>query len=146
MMNIYNGIAEFDDNGFVVVTMPDYFEALNTDFRYQLTAMGASMPGLYVAEEIDGNTFKIGGGVAGAKVSWQVTGVRQDNYANANRVVPEVEKEDYNKGRYLHPTLFGASEDQGVHLRDPNAKSEKQDGYLDLINPNKPEGVNLKLD
>ena len=31
-----------------------------------------------------------------------MTGIRQDAYANANRIVPEVEKEAHNKGRYLH--------------------------------------------
>lgn len=128
MMNIYDGIEVFDENGFATVKLPDYFEALNKDFRYQLTAIGAAMPNLYVAEEINNNTFVIGGGEANKKVSWQVTGVRQDKFANENRVVDEVEKEDYNKGRYLHPTLFGAPKSQGVHLRNPNEKpSENTD-------------------
>jgi hypothetical protein len=123
MMNIYNGLAEFDQNGFTEVSLPEYFNALNKDFRYQLTAVGAPMPNLYIAKEIDNNSFTIGGGEPGKKVSWQVTGVRQDKFANANRVVAEVEKEDYNKGRYLHPVLFGAPESQGVHLRNPNKNS-----------------------
>jgi hypothetical protein len=63
-------------------------------------AIGAAMPNLYVAEEISNNSFVIGGGDANKKVSWQVTGVRQDKFANENRIVDEVEKEDYNKGRY----------------------------------------------
>ncbi len=37
------------------------------------------------------------------EVSWQVTGIRQDAYANAHRVQPEVEKEANNKGKYLNP-------------------------------------------
>jgi len=40
------------------------------------------------------------------KVSWQITGVRQDPYANEHRIQVEVEKEDYNKGRYLHPEAW----------------------------------------
>lgn len=128
MMNIYNGNEVFDENGFAKVVLPDYFDALNKDFRYQLTPVGAPMPNLYVAEEISGNEFVIGGGTPGKKVSWQVTGVRQDKFANENRIVDEVEKEDYNKGRYLHPTLFGAPKSKGIHLRDPNEKpSENKD-------------------
>ena len=124
--------------------MPDYFESLNKEFRYQLTPVGAAMPNLYVAEEIIENSFQIAGGEPGKKVSWQVTGVRHDNYANANRVVPEVEKESYNKGRYLHPTLFGQPKSQGVHLRDPNAKGTMQEGHLNKINSTKPATLKTK--
>ena len=81
MMNIYNGIVVLDSTGGAAVTLPDYFEALNSDFRYQLTAVGAPGPNLYIAEEISGNHFKVAGGKPGGKVSWQVTGVRQDAYA-----------------------------------------------------------------
>ena len=62
MMNIYDGNATLDGSGEAVVTLPDWFETLNRDFRYQLTAVGAPGPNLYVAEEISGNHFKIAGG------------------------------------------------------------------------------------
>lgn len=124
MMNIYNGIVEFDENGFAEVEMPEYFDALNKDFRYQLTSIGEHMP-LYIAEEISGNAFTIGGGVPGKKVSWQVTGIRQDRLAEANRIIPEVEKEPYNKGRYIHPTLFGADKSKRIHIRNPEEKETK---------------------
>jgi hypothetical protein len=94
MMNIYNGIAKLDSHGEATITLPNYFEALNREFRYQLTPVGASMPNLYVAEEISANTFKIAGGKAGAKVSWQVTGIRHDKHAREHPVVPEVERSD----------------------------------------------------
>jgi hypothetical protein len=54
-----------------------------------------------------GNHFKIAGGTAGARVSWQVTGVRQDAWANAHRVQVEEEKPMGERGTYLHPELFG---------------------------------------
>jgi len=133
MMNIYNGIEEFDENGFAKVVLPEYFDALNKDYRYQLTSIGAPMPNLYVAEEISENVFVIGGGISGKKVSWQVTGVRQDKFANENRVVDEVEKEDYNKGRYVHPTLFGAPKSQSVHLRNPKEKTSKNNDSERII-------------
>lgn len=46
--------------------------------------LGAPGPNLYIAEEIHGNRFKIAGGKPGAKVSWQVTGVRHDAWAKAH--------------------------------------------------------------
>jgi len=92
MMNVYNGVVTLDGAGEAVVTMPTWFEALNKDFRYQLTAIGAPGPNLYVAEEIADNRFKIAGGKAGGKVSWQVTGIRHDAYALANPIRVEEDK------------------------------------------------------
>jgi len=87
---------------------------LNKEFRYQLTAIGAPGPNLYVGEEISGNKFKIGGGVPGGKVSWQVTGIRQDPYANAHRVPVEEEKTGLARGKYLHPQAYGLSAAEGI--------------------------------
>jgi len=36
------------------------------------------------------------------KVSWQVTGIRNDSYAKDKRIVPEVEKEPEMKGKLLY--------------------------------------------
>src|SRR5882762_7360391 len=83
MMNIYNGTVLLDGSGEAWVVLPTWFEALNRDFRYQLTAIGAPSPNLYIAVEVTGNRFQIAGGRPGAKVSWQVTGVRHDAYAEA---------------------------------------------------------------
>jgi hypothetical protein len=105
MMNIYNGVIVLDKRGKAVVQLPDYFEALNQDFRYQLTAIGAPGPNLYVAGEIKGNKFVIAGGKPGAKVSWQVTGIRHDAYAEAHRIKVEEDKGD-KRGTYIHPELF----------------------------------------
>jgi hypothetical protein len=108
MKNIYDGIAVFDSAGEAVVDLPEWFEALNRDFRYQLTPMGgAFIP--YVAEEIGQNRFKIAGGVPDKKVSWQVTGIRHDAYANANRIQVEEWKAGSARGNYLHPQAFGIS-------------------------------------
>jgi hypothetical protein len=105
MMNIYNGVIVLDKHGKAVVSLPDYFEALNQDFRYQLTSIGAPGPNLYIASEISGNSFTIAGGKPGAKVSWQVTGIRHDAYAEAHRVKVEEDKGN-ERGTYLHPELF----------------------------------------
>ena len=107
MMNIYNGTAVLNVDGKASVELPNWFEALNRDFRYQLTAMGAPGPNLYISQEVDGNRFEIAGGAPGGKVSWQVTGVRHDAWAEAHRIPLEVEKTGPEKGKYMHPELFG---------------------------------------
>ena len=107
MMDVYNGIARLDAKGEAWVTLPDYFEALNGDFRYQLTAIGAPAPRLYVAREVSQNRFKIAGGRPGGKVSWQVTGIRHDAYANAHRIPVTEDKPSAEQGRYLHPDVYG---------------------------------------
>ena len=117
MMNIYAGTAFLDENGGAVIELPAYFEALNVDFRYQLTPVGAPMPGLYIASEVAGNTFEIAGGKGGAKVSWQVTGTRQDASALANPIIVEQDKDDRHKGLYLDPKAYGFGDEQGIHTR-----------------------------
>ena len=77
MKNIYDGTVTLDEKGEAVVPMPDYFSALNQDFRYQLTAIGAPAPNLYVAQKMTDNHFKVAGGKPGMEVSWQVTGIRR---------------------------------------------------------------------
>jgi len=114
MMNIYSGNATLDGAGEAVVQLPAWFEAVNGDFRYQLTSIGAPDPGLYIAQEISGNRFKIAGGSAGSKVSWQVTGVRHDAYAKANPLIVEQEKSAWQRGYYIHPELYGAPKSQGI--------------------------------
>lgn len=106
MMNIYNGNIVLDQNGESWVQMPDWFEALNIEFRYQLTPIGAPGPNLHIAEEMLNNRFKIAGGVPAMKVSWQVTGIRHDPYANAHRIEVEEEKPEGERGRYLHPLVY----------------------------------------
>ena len=55
-----------------------------------------------MSDEVRNNQFKIKTDKPNVKVSWQVTGIRKDKFADANRVIPEVEKEPENKGRFLH--------------------------------------------
>ncbi len=106
MMNIYNGNVVLDESGEARVELPEWFEALNKEFRYQLTSIGAPNPGLYVAEKISGNQFRIAGGQPGSEVSWMVTGVRQDAYAKAYPISVEMDKPANQRGSYLNPELF----------------------------------------
>ena len=106
MMNIYNGNVRTDARGRAVVRLPAYFEALNRDFRYQLTVIGQFAQAI-VARKIEGNTFVIKTNRPRVEVSWQVTGVRRDAYADANRIRVEAEKPERERGTYLHPEAFG---------------------------------------
>ncbi len=101
MMNIYNGNVTTDEDGFATVIMPDYFEALNTEFRYQLTCIGQFAQAI-VAERITDNHFVIRTDKPGVEVSWQVTGVRHDPAAMQERFMVEVEKSPEMKGTRLY--------------------------------------------
>src|SRR5207302_10281558 len=80
MMNIYNGNVVTDERGEAVVALPSYFEALNRDFRYQLTVIGQFAQAI-IMSEIKENRFQIKTDKPNVKVSWQVTGVRHDAFA-----------------------------------------------------------------
>jgi hypothetical protein len=101
MMNIYNGNVRLDERGEAFVELPDWFEALNQDFRYQLTCLHGFAP-VYIDEEIAGNRFKIAGGKPGIKISWQVTGIRHDAFANAHRIPVEENKPAEERGTLLY--------------------------------------------
>ncbi|MCP3888498.1 MAG: hypothetical protein GY702_06445 [Desulfobulbaceae bacterium] len=108
MKNIYDGVVTLENNGNAWVELMDWFEALNQDFRYQLTPIGAPMPGLYIAQEVQNNRFEIAGGEPGMKVSWQMTGIRHDQYAEQNRILVEEKKPPAEQGTYLYPSKFSA--------------------------------------
>lgn len=116
VMNIYDGIATLDDSGAATIVLPEYFLALNKDFRYLATPMGASMPNLHLSASVHKKYLMFGqielavaGGAPNGKVSWQVTGIRHDPWIEANPIVPVVDKgpdELVNKGDYLFPEYY----------------------------------------
>lgn len=114
MLNIHNGNVTTDANGEAVVTLPGYFEALNKDFRYQLTVLGQFSQAI-VSSKIKGNRFTIKTDKPNVEVSWQVTGVRQDPYAEANQIEAEEQKPSEERGTYLHPKAYNQPESKGVH-------------------------------
>jgi hypothetical protein len=121
MMNVYNGNVTTDVNGDATVHLPDWFEALNRDFRYQLTIMGDQFAQARVSSKVKDNTFSIKTDKPSIEVSWQVTGIRQDPYANAHRIPVEEDKPANEQGKYLHPTEWGQPESSGIdyeqHMR-----------------------------
>jgi hypothetical protein len=143
MKNIYDGVVKLDANGEAIVELPEWFGALNKDFRYLLTPIGAPSPMLYIAEEISDNRFKIAGGTPGMKVSWQVTGIRQDAYANAHRIKVEEDKPEPERGYYLHPELFNQAEELGVQwARHPELMRQIKETRLRKIEEMKQKASN----
>jgi hypothetical protein len=119
MMNVYNGNVRTDASGYADVALPTYFEALNKDFRYQLTVLDDSDDFVMakVTRKVEGNSFTIRTSKPNVEVSWQVTGIRKDPYANAHRVVPEVDKVGQDVGKYLHPLEWGQPASKGVEYK-----------------------------
>jgi hypothetical protein len=101
--NVYDGTVVLDGDGAATVVLPPWFEDLNRDVRYQLTAVSAPARELHIADELADGRFRIAGGRPGLKVCWQVTGVRQDLWAQAVPLVVEEAKPADLCGAYLLP-------------------------------------------
>ncbi|MFC1569119.1 hypothetical protein ACFL4L_02685 [bacterium] len=113
MKNIYDGVIELDLNGEAIINLPDWFEALNREFRYQLTCIG-SYAQVYISSGVKNNSFAIAGGKPGQEISWQVTGIRKDEFAEKNRIVVEKNKKPEQRGKYLHPLAHNKPESMGI--------------------------------
>jgi hypothetical protein len=114
MKTIHDGNVTTDARGEALVQLPDYFEAANRDFRYQLTIIGTFAQAI-VASEIKENRFLIKTSEPNVKVSWQVTGIRQDAFANAHRIEVEAEKPSDERGFYLHAAEHGQPADRDIN-------------------------------
>ena len=119
MMNIYNGNIVTDASGKATVELPTYFEALNMEFRYQLTVIGSFAQAI-INKEVINNKFEIATSTPNVKVSWQVTGIRHDAYANQNRIPTEVDKAAKDKGTYIHPKAFNQPITRAENYYDGN--------------------------
>ncbi len=126
MMNVYNGNVVTDDDGRAVVQLPAWFEALNRDFRYQLTVIGRFAQAI-VEEEVEGNRFVIRTNLGRVKVSWQVTGIRKDPYAERHRIQVEQDKPESERGFYLHPEVYGQPEERSIQFaRRPETARDRE--------------------
>lgn len=125
VLNIYRGNAVFDANGEAIVTLPNYYAAINTNPSYHLTPIGGFAQ-LYIKSEIVENTFVIGGGAPGMKVSWTVYSERNDAYLqqNPDQRATEVEKREGQKGTYLMPELYGQPKESGTFHNDDRTPSQ----------------------
>lgn len=120
-MNAYSGNVVTDAKGYATIALPDYFESINRDFRYQLTIVDdgerEDFVLVKVVRKIQDNQFTIRTSAPRVEVSWRVEAIRNDRWVQAYGYQTVQEKEDEIKGRYLHPELFGMPERYGIHYR-----------------------------
>jgi hypothetical protein len=127
MMDVYNGNVTTNGRGFATITMPRWFQALNRTFRYQLTILGHAPWNTQarIWNEIRDNRFTIRTNRPRVRVSWQVTGIRHDRFANAHRIRVVVPKPKAEQGKYLHPELYGKPRSQGIAYQKPPRLPER---------------------
>ena len=128
VLDVYSGNVTTDEQGRASVTLPEWFEALNTDFRYQLTVIGRFAQAI-VEEEIRSNRFSIRTNLANVKVSWQVTARRNDAWIRAHPFVVERDKPAAERGTYLSPVEHGQPVERGVEAaRRPELMRRVREG------------------
>ena len=127
-MRIYSGNVVLDSEGFAEVMLPEWFEAVNKDIRYQLTAIGAAAPNLHISTEIQNNSFKIGGGANGMKVSWIIHATRNDNYARSVHFQTEEFKREEERGFYIHPEAFGKPSEMSIEYQREKKLEQIKEG------------------
>ncbi|NOT52845.1 MAG: hypothetical protein HOP10_16430 [Chitinophagaceae bacterium] len=121
VMNLYSGNIVTDASGKATVSLPDYFEAINKDFRYQLTVIGSFAQAI-ISKEVSNNQFEIATSVPNVKVSWEVKGVRNDARMKMNPFTAVQDKPAVQKGKYLDPKSHNQPESKGVSY-DGNIES-----------------------
>ncbi len=131
VLNVYSGNVITNENGDAFVTLPNWLEALNSDFRYQLTVVGQFAQAI-IAEKIKGNRFAIKTNAANVEVSWQVTGVRSDPTARKYKFDIEEEKGERERGFYLNPDAFNQPEEKSIQwARDPEGMKQLKQRHIE---------------
>jgi hypothetical protein len=69
-----------------------------------------------VVREVRDNRFTLRTSAPGTKVSWQVTGIRHDAFAEKHRIPVEEDKPEAERGRYLHPVEHGQPAGKGIPI------------------------------
>jgi hypothetical protein len=124
-LNVYSGVVTTDENGLADVELPSYFESLNRDFSYQLTVIGQFAQAI-VEQEARDHRFSIRTDVPSVRVSWLVTGIRQDPWARANPLAVEEDKPEQERGRYLYPEAHGQPRERSVSYEAEQAIEDRQ--------------------
>lgn len=127
VLNLYRGNIVLDQNGEAVVSLPDYFESINTNFSYNLTPIGAAV-NLYIKEKINNGQFKIAGGNPNMEVSWTVYAERNDEFVKQYPNSKAVEVEKRQKGKYIHPELYGQPKENAMFPNSSVQEKLKLDG------------------
>ena len=136
VLNSYSGNVVTDASGKATVSLPEYFEAINKDFRYQLTVIGGTFAQAMVSKEISNNKFEIATNQPNVKVSWEVKGVRNDARMKMNPFTAVQEKTGAQKGKYVDPAAYGKSESQRVGYSSTTGSSLTDIAPAEVKKPN----------
>ncbi len=128
-MNAYSGNVVTDSRGYAQVELPDYFESINTNFRYQLTVVDDSDDFVLakVARKIQNNRFVIRTNKPLVEVSWRVEAVRNDRWVQQYGFKTEEQKPAEYRGKFIAPELYDHPQEDGIayvraHSRPPAQK------------------------
>jgi hypothetical protein len=119
-INAYSGNIVTDERGYATIALPDYFDSINRDFRYQLTVVdgaGEDFVHVRVVRKIQNNQFTIRTSAPHVEVSWRVEAIRNDRYVQTYGYQTVQEKEDEIKGKFVSPELYGKPKERGIHYR-----------------------------
>lgn len=120
-LNVYSGNVRTDAKGFATVSLPDYFESINRDIRYQLTVVDDSDDFVLVkvSRPVQDNKFTVRSSKPGVLVSWRVEGVRNDAWVRRVGAASVIDKPEHQRGRYYDPASYGLSPEHGISYRQP---------------------------
>jgi hypothetical protein len=145
VLNMYRGNVFLDQNGSADISLPDYFIIININFSYALTPVGQPAPNLYIKKEIDNQgTFSIAGGNPGQKISWVIYAERNDPYMQQEGIrAIEIEKDDYEKGKYLMPELYNQPPEKGLFYSESfNQENPAKTGKSNGVAAEQPSNIN----
>ena len=125
VLNAYSGNVVTNASGKATVSLPDYFEAINKDFRYQLTVVGTFAQAI-ISKEVSNNKFEIATSVPNVKVSWEVKGIRNDKHMQKFPFKSEEEKSAAIKGKYIDVAAYELPASKGVSY-DASLQSSLKD-------------------
>ncbi len=122
--NFYVGNVLTDSKGYAWVELPDYFDEVNINFKYQLTVIseGDAFVQTMVSKEIRQNRFQVRSSAPNTKVSWRVDADRNDLYVRSKPPKDVVEKEGKDRGTYQHPELYGLGPERGIFYNPAREK------------------------
>ncbi len=130
-LNVYSGEVRTDDRGYAWVQLPDYFESINRDFRYQLTVVddedSAEFVLAKVVRRIQGNRFQVRTSVPNVAVSWEVKATRNDRFMQEHGAPTELDKPEYDRGYYQHPELYGLPKERSIRINAHRAPTPREE-------------------
>lgn len=139
-LNAYSGNTVTDESGYAVIRLPNYFESINKNFRYQLTVVdegdSAEFVEVKVVRKIRGNQFAIRTSLPHVEVSWRVEATRNDLWMQKYPLKIEEEKSDEKRGTYFFPELFGQPKSKATYRFPSEAEIQKEIGTVRRPNVN----------